>query len=92
MELLEVVRKLDDIESELTIYARRPWSIKSKSEVAFEPDDGSYPPELESNDLEYFIEVFIAKDFLFGWSSGLNKIPTIEEKAIRLISYAENDA
>ncbi len=92
MKLIEVVKKLGDIDSALTIYTKKPWNVNSNCEVALVPDDGSYPQDIKINDLEYFIEIFIAKEFIDGWARNLGRTPTTEEKAVRLISYAENDA
>ncbi len=92
MKLIDVVKNLKILDSELTIYAKQPWGVTSYCEVALEPEDGSYPEVFERKDLEYFIEIFIADEFVDGWNEGFSHTPTVEEQTSRLIQYAENDA
>jgi hypothetical protein len=92
MKLQEVVENINNFDENLTIYAEEPWSCHSKATVAIEPDDGSLPPELESIELTYFLEVFIAKEFLEDWTESMSGVVSTEQKCERLITYARDDA
>jgi len=92
MTLIEIVQDLQTLDGESTIYAAAPWSENSTAIVAPEPQAGGLPLEAANLGLRYFVEVFIARDFLEDWSKGLGKVPTLQEKCARLISYAINDA
>lgn len=92
MRLIDVINSLDIFEEDKTIYAVEPWNTDSKAIVAIEQDDGSLPGEVRSMGMSYFLEVFLAKEFLEGWIASQAHQVTIEEKCARLISYAINDA
>lgn len=92
MTLLDVVTNLDTFDSESTIYAAEPWSRTSAAVVATEPDDGSVPRDAASLGATYFIEVFVAHEFLAGWKSSVNPDASETEQCERLIQYAINDA
>ena len=92
MTLIEIVQELATFDSESTIYASKPWTSESRAIVAKEPDSGGCLKEARTQNLEYFIEVFVAIDFLGGWQSNLDTAPTVEQKCSRLIEYAINDA
>ena len=91
-KLLEIVDDLAAYDDELTIYACKPWSCDSVAIVAREPDAGGLPPEAVSCGAEYFIEIFVAKEFLEGWVSNESAPPTVNAQCDRLIHYAEFDA
>jgi len=90
MKLSEIIRDLEKHEAEATIYAEEPWSEDSLAVVAFEPDDGGLPEDAEN--LSYFLEVFVARDFLEDWMPSLEPPPTLQEQCTRLTQYAINDA
>lgn len=92
MTLLDAVKNLDNLDPENTIYAAEPWMETSISIVLREPEDGGLPKDAEEQGLKYFLEVFIARDFLEDWISGLDKEPNLVEKCARLIQYAIKDA
>jgi hypothetical protein len=48
--------------------------------------------EAEKLGMAYFLDVFIAREFLEDWIGNLNAEPTLQEKCARLIQYAMNDA
>jgi hypothetical protein len=76
----------------MTIYAAKPWTAKSSAIVAFEPASGGLPEAGSREGLNYFLEVFIARDFLSDWESGLDKHPSPAERCERLIRFAIDDA
>ena len=92
MTLLKVIQELDTLDKESTIYAAMPWTENSIAMVLPEPVAGGNPKKADELNLKYFIEVFIAHEFLIDWEANLDKIPTIHEKCARLIQYAINDA
>jgi hypothetical protein len=90
MKLVEAIRDLDSLDAEATIYGSRPWSENSEAAVAREPQFGGIlmlPP-----DMSYFLEVFIARDFLSDWAANLDVQPTLQQKCARVIQYAVTDA
>lgn len=91
-KLIDVVANLGSYDSELTIYASKPWTCDSVAIVAHEPDRGGVPPEAESSGAEYFIEVFVAKEFLEGWIASEGRPTSAREQCERLIQYAIYDA
>lgn len=95
MKILDIVADLAAQDGELTIYAKEPWSCESEAELAREPDAGGLPPEAAAIGATYFIEVFIANEFLKGWRgwrASQNQSATAKEQSERLIQYAINDA
>jgi hypothetical protein len=90
MTLIEVIRDLENHEAEATIYAAEPWEENSQAVVGFEPEEGGKPVEAEH--LSYFLEVFVARDFLVDWEPTTVSSPTLQERCARLIQYAINDA
>ena len=92
MTLNDIVRSLPRLEEDLTIYAQSPWSTSSPAVTAVEPEAGGLPDVAQRQSLDYFIEVFIAREFLQDWVESIGRIATTEEQCERLIQYAENDA
>jgi len=84
--LLQITRRLQDLDPAQTIYAVEPWSPTAPAAVAEEPDDGSVPVATESLRYRYFLEVSIAKEVIGGFQG------TPKEVCQRLIHYAVNDA
>ncbi len=92
MKLIEAVEQLENLDEESTIYAAEPWTVDSNALVAREPDQGGLPPDAETLGLKYFLEVFIARDFIQDWTANLDDEPASEAKCARLIEYAIKDA
>ncbi|KOQ82269.1 hypothetical protein ABW48_26535 [Pluralibacter gergoviae] len=92
MTLIDIINKLDSFDGDDTIYVKRPWKPESAAIVATEPDTGGIPPGAEKIDAEYFLEIFLAAEFLEGWLLNGAQKPSTEEQCFRLIQYAENDA
>jgi hypothetical protein len=90
MKLIEAIRDLDSLDAEGTIYAARPWSEDSEAVVVREPQVGGIPPVPPN--MSYFLEIFIARDFLSDWAANLDIQPTLQQKCARLIQYAVTDA
>lgn len=92
MTLLEITRNLDCLDAGATIYARAPWAPTSEAVVTRELESGRSSPEASSQSMEYFLEVFIARDFLADWTATLQRRPIEIEQCERLIEYATHDA
>jgi hypothetical protein len=92
MKLIEAIRDLDEFDPESTIYASQPWTESSETIVAHQPKSGGLPAQAERLGLRYFLEVFIARDFVEGWIANLDAQPTLRQKCARLIEYAATDA
>lgn len=91
-KLIDIVASLGSYDPEFTIYAAKPWTCDSDAVVAHEPDQGGLPREAESCGAEYFIEVFVAKEFLEGWIAAEGRPTSDREQCERLIRYAVHDA
>lgn len=92
MKLIEAISKLDSLDSEATIYAAKPWKYESEVWVGVEPEEGGLPEEAKVRGLDYFLEVFIAQEFMEDWNSSLGRQPSLEMKCDRIIDYASFDA
>ncbi len=92
MTLLHVVQKLNTLDDESTIYALKPWTENSKAMALREPQSGGVPLEAEALGLEYFLEIAIANEFIQDWVASLDVVPSPQQKCLRLIQYAINDA
>ena len=90
--ILDIVRDIDTLDPDLTIYARSPWTCESEAILAVEPEDGKTdPPEAVSKGVNYFIEVDIAKEFLDDWQNSVDRKIPLLERCERLVYYAEHD-
>ncbi len=92
MTLIEAVNKLETFDDEYTIYAEKPWKSDSNVIVGFEPDDDDRPQKAKDQNLDYFLEVFVALEFIDGWLENVEGKPSEVEICNRLIKYAINDA
>lgn len=90
MTLLEITAQLGELDRESTIYAAKPWSPQSVAIVAAEPQGGGVPIATAQQSMAYFLEIFIAQDFLEDWPATSKK--SVQERCQRLIDYAINDA
>lgn len=92
MRLIDVVRELEALDGDATIYCVKPWSEDALAMVEPEPAAGGVPRSAADAGMVYFIEVFLARDFLVDWAATLERGPTLEEQCERLIRYATDDA
>jgi hypothetical protein len=91
MFLRDLVERLHELEQLQTIYARKPWTPESEA-ILTPADGGLAKTETEYPGYSYFLEVFVAVEFLDGWRSSLELKPSLDQACIRLIQYAINDA
>ena len=80
MKLIELVRDLAALDERSTMYASQPWSESSEAIAAYEPEEGGMPGEAEQANSKYFLEVFVARDFIEGWIANLDAQPTLQQK------------
>jgi len=96
MTIADVLRDLDAVDEMSTIYAAEPWTAGSQVLIEPEPPEevDSVPMVVQHLGLKYtyFLEVFVAREFLDGWIGNLATEPTLEDKCERLIRYAITDA
>jgi hypothetical protein len=92
MTLLALISTLDKLDEADTIYAAEPWTENSTAIAVPEPVVCGLPAEAEKLGLKYFLEVFIAREFLADWMGNLDNEPTVHEKCARLIQYGIKDA
>lgn len=90
MKLIEVVQQLATLDSAQTIYVRQPWSQLSEAKVAVEGSEEE--KKIRGEGLSYFLEIFIARDFIDDWRKTQKRLPTDDQSCARLIEYATNDA
>jgi hypothetical protein len=86
--LLDVIQSLDNYDEGDTIFAGRPWTLRSNAVVRGED-------RLKAairGEMDYFLEIAIAREFLQGWIRTQSEIPTAEQICARIIQYAERDA
>lgn len=91
MRLMEVTRRIHELDAEQTIYAKRPWTPDSEARIALEEAGKLVSSALANEGYEYFLEVDIARDIVPSLSY-VEPSYTLEQWCIRLIGYAENDA
>ena len=94
VKLVKLVERLAELDNEDTIYACEPWTEDSDAMVAPdpEPEQGRIPLEAAEAGMKYFLEVFIAREVVEGWTASLDEKPTLAAICQRLIEYAINDA
>jgi hypothetical protein len=90
MKLIEAVRQLEELDRDSTIFARLPWIPSSEARLAIEGSEEEAKARTEG--LRYFVEVFIAQEFLEDWRSTQKMAPSDEQSCARLIEYATKDA
>lgn len=88
----DLIDNLSELDQDATIYAEAPWTSESTAILAYEPESGGVPLEASKLGLEYFLEIFVAQEFLEGWESTCENPPTVAEQCNRLIRYAVDDA
>ncbi|GAB3767379.1 hypothetical protein GCM10028796_28920 [Ramlibacter monticola] len=89
MKLFEVIAKLETLDDEWCIVAKRPWSADAEAELVELTEDYRIPSAALSAGYEYFLEVSVALDAVLD---GLGARLTSEQRVEAVIFYAENDA
>jgi hypothetical protein len=93
VRLADIIARLSEFDDEDTIYAKEPWTGAADAMVAREVEDnGLPPPEAIEAGLAYFLEIFIAREFVEDWIQYLGADPGAAAVCERVIQYAVNDA
>src|SRR3954464_9709541 len=95
MTLAELVQNLDSLSDELTIYAEADpqWRPESKTVVRLDSDQTTRSISADGAQLEYLLEVSVAKEVIVVWREWHNgQTPTVEEMCRALIYYSTHDA
>lgn len=90
LNLLEVLRRIDELQEDDIVFLRREWMPESEAEIAKLKPDFHLPDEPLQRGLDYFLEVETIRLVLQEFDGR----PEIEprQKCARLIQYAINDA
>jgi hypothetical protein len=96
MKLINLLADYRSLNDKLTIYAEAnpEWGPKSEAAVILPNMDGdTHPIEVAGVQLQYMLEVRIAKEVIKVWSQWRGgRKPTPEEACEAVIFYAQNDA
>jgi hypothetical protein len=93
--LRNIIRNIEEISDELSIYATRnsesKWIIDAPAELVLSEDAADVGKEME--ELSYFLEVDIAKEVIQVWKEWRNGHEPDENQRIEaLLYYVNNDA
>lgn len=87
MRLVELIGLASDwSDDSATIYVERPWGRDAEAILVSLAPNKVEPIEQNGRRYEYFLEAFIARDFIDGLAGPAG------HACERLIEYAENDA
>jgi hypothetical protein len=89
VKLKDALLQLDDVNREMLICAKRPWTEDADCVVVAPDDRLGVPTKIEKAGYEYVIDVPTAKEVLevFG-----DRVPTETERVVLILHYAEHDA
>jgi hypothetical protein len=90
IELLQSASEWQD--DDATIYVAQPWSGEADAVIIKPAPDTTEPVKRGEISYSYFLEAFIARDFIKEYAAGDGASATESERCERLILYAENDA
>lgn len=89
MHLRELLADLDSKDDSLCIVAKRPWSPECEADLVRLTEDYRVPSDTLSKGYEYFLEVSVAREDVFG---DVGPKLTPEQRVSAILYYAENDA
>ena len=91
MRLGDVIRKHRELESDQTIYARKPWSSDSEVRLLQTCPPREQRDRMADEGFDYFLELSIVAEVVEGFEANCG--PATEVQILeRVISYAINDA
>ena len=90
MTLRELLASRRDWADDETIYVIEPWSGNAEAVISTEAADTTDPLVQSGKRYAYFLEGFIARDFLDDLGASADEVS--EEACDRLIRYAVDDA
>jgi hypothetical protein len=78
VKLIKLIERLAELNDEDVIYACEPWTEDSDAMVGPDPelDSDAMLPEAVEAGMTFFLEVFIIREVVEGWTASLNEKPT----------------
>jgi hypothetical protein len=93
MLLIELLRKAADWDDGDVIYVSAPWSPDADAVFVVTEGSGAESVTFHGRQYDYFLETFIARDFLEDYAASVEGASATEHaRCDRLIKYALNDA
>lgn len=89
MKLTEALDRIEALELDDVVFAKRPWTLQTESEIGRLDDDYGVPPGVSKRGFDYFIDVPTALEVLEVLST---RNATASDKRELLLHYAEFDA
>lgn len=92
MNLIDLISQINKVDEDLIIFLNNMDDYKSYLILAYPEEDDNGIKIENGNKYYYFLEVFLAKEFISDWIVSLDYSPSQEEIAKRLYEYGINDA
>ena len=93
MRLIEAIRDSADWGDDLVIYVLAPWSPDADTVFVVAEGNSAEPVTFHGRQYDYFLETFIARDFIEDFAASLEGASATErDRCERLIRYAQDDA
>ena len=87
--LSELIRRLDELDDDATLFAARPWSAGSDAACAVEDHESK---EAVEAGMTYLLEVSMAQEVVHTWGAWHGgRTPSTTEAVRAVIYYAEHD-
>ena len=81
--------RIESLELDEVVFAKRPWTLETESEIGRLDDDNGVPPSVSNRGFDYFIDVPTALEVLEVLST---RDATPSDKRELLLHYGEFDA
>ncbi|WP_209721191.1 hypothetical protein [Marmoricola sp. OAE513] len=89
MRLGDLLDGLDQLPSDATIFAERPWNFDSSSMVVMEDVDDTQ----DRGPFSYLLEIDVCAEVVEVWSAWrAGRTPTPEQRCAAIVHYALHDA
>ena len=92
MRLIDLLASREEWKDEEIIYAVLPWNCDCEAVVEVPASDSLVPVIRDGLRYDYFLETFIAFDFIEDYTASREQPFSEQEICERLIQYAINDA
>lgn len=94
MNLIELLRSVAEWnDDDTTIFVTQPWSCEAAAILVTPAPEAAEPIQQDATSYDYFIETFIAREFLEGFAASEEGASATERhRCERLIRYAQDDA
>ena len=84
-KLIDLIRRLDRLPADATLYAAKPWCAESLAEAV--PRSAQAP-----DGLDYLLEVDLARDSIRVWREWREAEPSTQDSCRAVIHYVQYDA